>query len=369
MSVIESRPAVTNSAFITKGPGREVRYTLGPGPEKVFHLLADASQTNRRCTVALHQFGANEQVPFHMHSLEDEGFFVLEGDITFLMPHDDCEIHAGPGEFVWHPNNRAHSFRTGDKPVKMLQFLLPGTELVPGFFEDVSGLQTPEELAAVADMSLRRYGTRQFGPEVPPPSTRAGVTRGPVTPDARMLVPDEVDRMVNAPFKSDASKKYSLTIGRGVMTGVELIFHAWGHQTGGIFQALEIAWSKPDMVYPHVHPLEEEAFYILEGEFTVYVAEADGITKAVAQPGDFVWAPRDMPHFYHVTGNEGARVLTVFVPGASGFLNWFYEMAVTGRGADLSTDEKFREFDEWAGKAAGSVSLAEGEWPGEIPSP
>jgi hypothetical protein len=76
---------------------------------------------------------------------------------------------------------------------------------------------------------------------VPPPSTRPGVTRGPVTPDARMLVPDEIDRMVNAPFKSDASKKYSLTIGRGVMTGGELIFHA----TRALLEAVSVRNPQP----------------------------------------------------------------------------------------------------------------------------
>jgi quercetin dioxygenase-like cupin family protein len=368
MSTTEKQAAVTNAPFITKAPGREVRFKLGHGPEKSLHVLAEGSRTNRRCTVAVHEIAAGEQAPFHEHTLEDEGFYVLEGEITFLMPEDEVDIEAGPGEFVWHPNNRAHGFRAGDKPVKVIQFLLPGTELVPAFFEAAgeAELETPEQLAALAEMSWRDYGTKILGPEAPP-STRAEVTRGPVTPDARMLMPSEVDRMVNAPFKSDPSHKLTLNVDNGVMTDVELILHAWGHQTGDIIEVLEVAWSKLDMVYPHVHTLEEEGFYVLEGEFTVYVAGHEGIVKAVGHPGDFIWAPRDLPHYYHITGAEGARVLTILVPGGGGFLDFFSGIALQGIGADLSTEEKFMEFKDW-GERNGQHVLAEGEWPGDLPS-
>jgi len=175
--------------------------------------------------------------------------------------------------------------------------------------------------------------------------------------------------MVNAPFKSDATAKYTLNVDRGVMTGVELIFHAWGHQTGDLFELLEVAWFKPDIVFPHVHTLEEEGFFILEGEFTLYVAEPEGITKQVGHPGDFVWGPRDYPHYYHITGEQGARVLTCLVPGGSGFTKFFYGIAVEGRGADLSTDEKLLEFAEWTNKTSGQFIIGPDEWPGEFPNP
>ncbi|RZL84177.1 MAG: cupin domain-containing protein [Rhodococcus sp. (in: high G+C Gram-positive bacteria)] len=371
MTTTEHRPAVTNGAFRTPAPGRKLEYKIGPGAEKAMYVLADASQTNRRLTVTLHELEPGEESGMHMHTLEDEGFFVLEGNVTFFMPHDDCVIQAGPGEFVWHPVGRAHSFTAGDKPVKILQYLVPGTELVPGFFQEAAELEldTPEQMTALAEKSFRDYGVRIYGPDGPPPSTRTAAARGPVTPDARLLMPDESDRMVNAPFKSDASAKYTMNIDRNMMTDVELKFHAWGHQTGDLFEMIEVAWTKPDIVYPHVHTLEEEGFYVLEGEFTLYVSEPDGITKQVGHPGDFIWGPRDLPHFYHITGAQGARVLTCLVPGGSGFIKYFYGIAVEGRGSDLSTDEKFAEFAEWSAKTSGQFFLPPGEWPGDIPAP
>jgi quercetin dioxygenase-like cupin family protein len=371
MTTTEHRPAVTNGAFRTPAPGKPLHYKTGTGAAKTMYVLAEASQTNRRLNVAVHELEPGEESGMHMHSLEDQGFFVLEGNVTFYMPHDDCVIEAGPGEFVWQPVGRAHSFKAGDKPVKLLHYLVPGTDLIPGFFAETADLEleTPEQQAALAEKAFREYGVQSFGPEGPPPSRRPSRSRGPRTPDARLLMPDESDRMLNNPFKSDASKTYTMNVDRGVMTNVELKFHAWGHQTGDLFELLEVAWTKPDIVFPHVHTLEEEGFYILEGEFTLYVAEPDGITKQVGGPGDFIWGPRDYPHYYHISGAQGARVLTCFVPGGSGFLQFFLGIAVEGRGRDLSTLEALTEFQEWVMQISGQFFISPEEWPGEFPTP
>jgi quercetin dioxygenase-like cupin family protein len=367
----EYRPAVRNGAFRTAAPGRELKHRTGTGEERTMHVLAEAWQTNRRLSVALHELGPGEESALHMHSLEDEGFYVLEGEITFYMPHDDLVIEAGPGEFVWHPFNRAHSFKVGKEPVKLLQFAVPGTGLIPGLFADGNefDLSNSEQRAAFAEKALREYGIRRFDSGDVPASHRPRQSRGPLTPDARILMPEEVDRKLNVPFRSDPNKRFTLNIDRGVMTGVELIYHAWGHQTADLFELIELAWTKPDIVFPHVHTWEEEGFYVLEGEFTLYVAEPDGVTKQVARAGDFVWGPRDYPHYYHISGSQGARVLTCFVPGGSGFLKFFYGVAVEGRGADLSTDEKLKEFQEWQAPLAAKFYVGPDEWPGEFPTP
>jgi quercetin dioxygenase-like cupin family protein len=281
------------------------------------------------------------------------------------MPHDDLVLEAGPRQFVWNPVGRAHKLRAGDQGAKILQYLLPGTDFVPKFYEEAAA--TDLSAAELAEKSYREFGVRVFGSEGPPPSTRPALSRGPLTPDARLLGPTEIDRLVNMPFISDPENKYELNLGGGQMTGVELIFHAWGHQTGDLFDLLEVAWSEEDIVFPHVHTLEEEGFYILEGEFTLYVAEPTGVTKQVGKPGDFVWGPRDYPHYYHISGEHGARVLTCLVPGGGGFLNFFYQMATTGKGSDLSTPEKVQEWMEWVNKICANFFLGPDEWPGEFP--
>lgn len=60
----------------------------------------------------------------------------------------------------------------------------------------------------------------------------------------------------------------------------------------------------------HVHHRENEWFYVLEGELTIWV---DGqVTRAPA--GSFVFAPQDTPHTFTVSSADGARFLLVTEP-------------------------------------------------------
>lgn len=69
----------------------------------------------------------------------------------------------------------------------------------------------------------------------------------------------------------------------------------------------------------HVHHGEAEAFYILEGTIEL---SCGGQTVA-AGAGDFVYAPKDVPHKYVVTGGKPARVLLLF--SRPGFEMFFAE--------------------------------------------
>jgi quercetin dioxygenase-like cupin family protein len=60
----------------------------------------------------------------------------------------------------------------------------------------------------------------------------------------------------------------------------------------------------------HLHHNEDEWFYVLEGELTIWV---DGET-IVAPSGAFVFGPRDIPHTF-VVSSEQARFLLVTEPG------------------------------------------------------
>src|SRR3954452_3550115 len=62
----------------------------------------------------------------------------------------------------------------------------------------------------------------------------------------------------------------------------------------------------------HLHRCEDEGFYVLAGEVTLYLP-ARSVTLGA---GDFFLAPRGVPHTYRA-GAEGARVLVTSTP--SGF--------------------------------------------------
>jgi quercetin dioxygenase-like cupin family protein len=60
----------------------------------------------------------------------------------------------------------------------------------------------------------------------------------------------------------------------------------------------------------HVHRDEDEGFYCLGGEITLYLPGESVTLRA----GDFVLAPRGIPHAYEV-GPDGCRALVASVPG------------------------------------------------------
>ena len=59
----------------------------------------------------------------------------------------------------------------------------------------------------------------------------------------------------------------------------------------------------------HVHPEEDEWFYVLEGELTVWVAD----TQVSLTAGSFAYGPKGVPHTFYAEAG-GARALVGFAP-------------------------------------------------------
>ncbi len=60
----------------------------------------------------------------------------------------------------------------------------------------------------------------------------------------------------------------------------------------------------------HVHPNQDEWWYILEGEFVIKVGDKLHRVK----PGDSVFGPRGVPHAFSKIGDGVGRMLTTFQP-------------------------------------------------------
>ncbi|GAB4452301.1 MAG: hypothetical protein OHK0029_02950 [Armatimonadaceae bacterium] len=91
-------------------------------------------------------------------------------------------------------------------------------------------------------------------------------------------------------------------------------------QTGGIFSLFHMDADFDAATPPHIHTREDETFYVLEGQFSFWV---DG-EILVANPGDTVFAPRDIPHLWRCISPEGGKALVLVTPG--GFENFFIEL-------------------------------------------
>jgi quercetin dioxygenase-like cupin family protein len=112
-------------------------------------VLANAASTGGRYgLVDMIEVPAGDMPPLHIHRNEDEGFLLLEGELSLFLP--GREIALKPGEFVLAPRGVPHAYQVGDTPARWLVVSLPcGFE---GFVRDVAALEevTPDTLDATA---------------------------------------------------------------------------------------------------------------------------------------------------------------------------------------------------------------------------
>ena len=140
-------------------------------------IKATKEQTGGRYTlveILVPEFPAEEGL-LHVHHFEDEGFYVLEGEMTFYV--GDQTIKARPGSFLFGPKDVPHAFTVETGPARLLFILSPaGMEgLIRQMGEPAQSLTIPpppEEPPDEAEMErlmaiAARYGGEMLGP---PPS-------------------------------------------------------------------------------------------------------------------------------------------------------------------------------------------------------
>ena len=95
-----------------------------------------------------------------------------------------------------------------------------------------------------------------------------------------------------------------------------------GKDTAGSWSMFEAHWSLKGGPPLHVHQVEDERFYVIEGEYVVQVGdERFGLT-----PGDSLLAPRKVPHTYAHLGDGQGRLLIAYEP-AGDMEDFFLEVS------------------------------------------
>lgn len=70
--------------------------------------------------------GPGDGIPLHVHTREDELFYVLEGEVAFTA--NGKQAVGGPGTCLYLPMHLPHSWAVqGDAPARVLIMTLPGT--------------------------------------------------------------------------------------------------------------------------------------------------------------------------------------------------------------------------------------------------
>jgi mannose-6-phosphate isomerase-like protein (cupin superfamily) len=120
-------------------------------------FLIDGLEAGQRFSLVEHPMSPRAlAAPLHLHALEDEYSFVLEGRMGALLGDDVVE--AGPGDLVYKPRNQWHTFwNAGDEPCRILEIISPaGFERFFRELADMGGAldADPDELIALGV----RYG-------------------------------------------------------------------------------------------------------------------------------------------------------------------------------------------------------------------
>lgn len=135
------------------------------------HLKGEAS----RCFLTGEQTGGlfsltesvlqpgTEQAPLHVHSREDETFYVIEGKITAIVGGHQRDL--GPGESAWLPRGIPHRIHTtGDQPVRVLILITPAG--LEKFFEEIDAMNAAGALDPTAmARTAEKYGVTILGGE------------------------------------------------------------------------------------------------------------------------------------------------------------------------------------------------------------
>lgn len=109
--------------------------------------------------------------------------------------------------------------------------------------------------------------------------------------------------------------------------GGAFTWKATAAETGGAFLMLEDRMERGKMTPMHLHPEQDEAIYVLDGDLLV---DIEGEQHAVGRGGLF-YAPHGVAHAFMVT-SETARVISFMTPGSG---ESFYREA----GVPITTDE------------------------------
>lgn len=121
----------TSGAQLVHRPAGSGRTFWGPGDHYRFLVTGEESGGAYFAMEALVPPGGGP--PPHIHRHEDETFYVVEGEIEFLL-HDET-ITAGPGSFVSVPRGTVHRFRNaGHESARMILTFTPAG--IERFFEE-----------------------------------------------------------------------------------------------------------------------------------------------------------------------------------------------------------------------------------------
>ena len=162
-SMNEDDGAASRTYGLREGEG-EARWWLGG----LSTVKATGKETDGRYTLVEVLEPEGEQ-PFHVHHREDEGFWVLEGELTFEVGEET--IKASAGSFLFGPKDVPHRYTVESGPARMLFILSPAgfEKFVYATSEPAKELTLPPQPEGEpSETEMEQLGAvaRQYGAEL-----------------------------------------------------------------------------------------------------------------------------------------------------------------------------------------------------------
>lgn len=228
--------------------------------------------------------------PPHIHRREDEMFYVLDGDFTFVV--GDRTFTRSPGFAAYLHRNVLHTYNNvGTRPGRML------TAVAPCGFEQF----------------IREWSHPVRDPMEPPPQ--------PLQQDIDKLIATapEYGIELHPEFKAIPDASVPPTDRAYWVLGQLVTFKLVSPDTAGHFSVVEVSSFPGEGVLPHLHLAMEELFYILDEAFEFTF----GSRVERVEPGGLVFVPRGTLHSFRSIDRDVARLFDVHSPG--GFEAFFEE--------------------------------------------
>jgi mannose-6-phosphate isomerase-like protein (cupin superfamily) len=136
-------------------------------------IKASAYHTDGSFTLVEFLDFQNSAVPLHVNDRWDSGFYILQGEYTFIVAEET--ISAPPGVWIFIPRNTPHAWRCDSAQGRLLNLTVPGG--FEGFYRDVGERVTDrgqlpaksEPDVEVLSNTAAQHGIRIVGP---PPAYR-----------------------------------------------------------------------------------------------------------------------------------------------------------------------------------------------------